>query len=83
MKQANPAIVKDTFAKGPEAWCSYAYHASMVADGRPIFILGTWLAAVSSDGFSFVGFSREVTGRLSMAQFEICRGRGVGSGRPR
>jgi len=35
-------IVKNSFAKGPEGWCSYDYHASMVADGRNIFILSTW-----------------------------------------
>jgi hypothetical protein len=29
------------------------------------------LADTVSYGFSFVGFSREVTGRLSMAEFEI------------
>ncbi len=34
-------VVKNTFAQGPDAWCAYDYHASMVADGRNIFILGT------------------------------------------
>lgn len=34
--------LKNTFVKGPEGWCSYDYHASMVAGGRNIFILTTW-----------------------------------------
>ena len=33
------------------------------------------LGDVQSYGFSFVGFSREVQGRLSMAEFEIVPGR--------
>ena len=33
--------VKNTFTKGPEGWCSYDYHASMVFAGRNIFILTT------------------------------------------
>jgi len=34
--------LKNAFAKGPEGWCSYDYHASMVAGGHNIFILTTW-----------------------------------------
>jgi len=34
--------LRNSFAKGPEGWCSYDYHASMVAGGRNIFILATW-----------------------------------------
>jgi hypothetical protein len=37
-------VIRNSFAKGPEGWCSYDYHASMVADGRNIFILTTWEA---------------------------------------
>jgi hypothetical protein len=33
--------VKNGFEKGPQAWCSYEYHASVVS-GRNIFILATW-----------------------------------------
>ena len=33
--------MKNTFDIGPEAWCSYEYHASVVS-GRNIFILATW-----------------------------------------
>ena len=37
-------MIKNDFDKGPEGWCSYDYHASMVADGSNIFILATWAA---------------------------------------
>jgi len=33
--------MKNSFEKGPEGWCSYDYHASVVA-GRNVFILTTW-----------------------------------------
>ncbi|NKB68314.1 MAG: hypothetical protein GKR89_14730 [Candidatus Latescibacteria bacterium] len=35
-------MLENNFAKGPEGWCSYDYHASMVADKTNIFILATW-----------------------------------------
>ena len=35
-------MIRNGFDKGPEGWCSYDYHASMVADGQNIFILTTW-----------------------------------------
>lgn len=35
-------LVDNSFARGPEGWCSYDYHWSMVADGKNIFILTTW-----------------------------------------
>jgi len=35
-------MLKNTFAKSPEGWCSYDYHASIVAGGQNIFILATW-----------------------------------------
>ena len=35
-------MIRNTFEIGPEGWCSYDYHASMVADVRDIFILSTW-----------------------------------------
>jgi hypothetical protein len=35
-------IVRNRFEKGPEGWCSYEYHWSIVAKGRNIFILTTW-----------------------------------------
>ena len=42
--------MKNNFDKGPEGWCSYDYHASMVADGSNIFILATWTAQGGVDG---------------------------------
>ena len=33
--------LRNTFAKGPEGWCSYDYHWSIVAE-KNIFILTTW-----------------------------------------
>ena len=35
-------MIANAFGKGPEGWCSYDYHASVVADGRNIFVLAAW-----------------------------------------
>ncbi len=35
-------MLRNTFDKGPEGWCSYDYHWSIVAKGHNIFILTTW-----------------------------------------
>ncbi|MBT4101278.1 MAG: hypothetical protein HN559_08075 [Gemmatimonadetes bacterium] len=35
-------MINNSFALGPEGWCSYDYHASVVADGTNVFILSTW-----------------------------------------
>lgn len=35
-------MIRNSFAKGPEGWCSYDYHWSIVAKGSNIFILTTW-----------------------------------------
>ena len=35
-------MLKNRFDKGPEGWCSYDYHASIVAGGTNIFILAAW-----------------------------------------
>jgi hypothetical protein len=34
--------IENRFSRGPEGWCSYDYHASMVSGRTNIFILGTW-----------------------------------------
>ena len=47
-------MIKNNFDKGPEGWCSYDYHASMVADGSNIFILATWAAQGGVDNGSFI-----------------------------
>jgi len=35
-------MIKNSFDKGQEGWCSYDYHWSVVAGGRNIFILTAW-----------------------------------------
>ena len=35
-------MIRNSLDKGPEGWCSYDYHWSVVAKGRNIFILTTW-----------------------------------------
>ena len=47
-------MIKNNFDKGPEGWCSYDYHASIVADGSNIFILATWAAQGGVDNGSFI-----------------------------
>jgi hypothetical protein len=44
------SLIRNTFALGPEAWCAYDYHASMVADGQNIFVLATWAPDGGPDG---------------------------------
>jgi hypothetical protein len=39
-------MIHNRFTRGPEGWCSYDYHASIVSGGANIFILTTW----SKDG---------------------------------
>ena len=34
--------LRNAFTRGPEGWCSYDYHASMISGGQNIFILTTW-----------------------------------------
>ncbi len=36
-------MIRNSFEKGPEGWCSYDYHASMVGGGTNIFVLTTWV----------------------------------------
>ena len=47
------AKIKSNFTKGPEGWCSYEYHASIVA-GTNIFILTTWSPTGGIDGGGYV-----------------------------
>lgn len=35
-------MVRNGFERGPQGWCSYDYHASMVDDGVNVFILAVW-----------------------------------------
>jgi hypothetical protein len=50
------------------------WHRSWAGDPRNPWPLDRVLAQVESYGFSFVGFAREVSGRLCMDEFEIRRG---------
>lgn len=46
--------LENSFAKGPEGWCSYDYHASMVSGGHNVFILTTWQGNGGPDNRGFV-----------------------------
>ncbi|MBT3345310.1 MAG: hypothetical protein HN712_30735 [Gemmatimonadetes bacterium] len=35
-------MIRNSFDRGPQGWCSYDYHGSIVADGTNVFILATW-----------------------------------------
>lgn len=45
-------MIHNTFKKGPEGWCSYDYHASMVDQGTNVFILAVAVpgGGVNGDG---------------------------------
>lgn len=53
-------MIKNSFTKGPEGWCSYDYHASIVADGVNIFVLATWMkeGGVNNGGYIWVDHRR-------------------------
>lgn len=53
-------IIHNSFDKGPEGWCSYDYHASIVAGGHNIFILTTWAreGGVANSGYVWADHSR-------------------------
>ncbi|MSP14147.1 MAG: hypothetical protein EXR62_14475 [Chloroflexi bacterium] len=46
-------MVKNTFDKGPEGWCSYDYHACIVSGRREIFILTSYArqGGVNNSGY--------------------------------
>ena len=52
--------MKNTFDVGPEAWCSYDYHASVVAGVNNIFILATHVktGGVNNSGYVWVDEKR-------------------------
>jgi hypothetical protein len=47
-------MIKNSFDRGPEGWCSYDYHWSIVARGRNIFILTTWEASGGVGGSGYI-----------------------------
>ncbi len=46
-------MIKNDFSKGPQGWCSYEYHASIVT-GQNVFILTTWEAEGGVGGGGYV-----------------------------
>ena len=52
--------MKNSFDKGPESWCSYDYHASIVAGVNNIFILPTHVktGGVNNSGYVWVDQTR-------------------------
>lgn len=42
-------MIDNQFTRGPEGWCSYDYHASMITGGN-VFILATWDPTGGVDG---------------------------------
>ena len=53
-------MLKNSFDSGPDGWCSYDYHASIVAGGSNIFILATWeeIGGVGNSGYVWVDHTR-------------------------
>ena len=53
-------MVKNSFDKGPEAWCSYDYHASIVDDGVNVFVLAVWAktGGVNDSGYIWTNHRR-------------------------
>ena len=47
------AVIETKFVLGPEGWCSYDYHASVIA-GQNIFIQTTWSSDGGVEGGSYV-----------------------------
>lgn len=47
-------MIHNSFSKGPEGWCSYDYHASMVAGGENVFILTSWAKTGGVNGGRYV-----------------------------
>jgi hypothetical protein len=46
-------MVKNCFAKGPEGWCSYDYHASVIA-GAEIFVMTSWRQQGGVNGGGYI-----------------------------
>ena len=47
-------MIKNSFSKGPEGWCSSDHHASMVSGGTNVFILATWVREGGVDNSGYV-----------------------------
>ena len=53
-------MIANSFRRGPEGWCSYDYHASIVGGGTNVFILATFAAqgGVDDSGYIWVDNTR-------------------------
>jgi hypothetical protein len=53
-------VIENSFRQGPEAWCSYDYHASIVGGGTNVFILATFTSqgGVDDSGYIWVDHTR-------------------------
>ncbi|MBI3943494.1 MAG: hypothetical protein HY326_10820 [Chloroflexi bacterium] len=53
-------MIRNSFDKGPESWCSYDYHACILSGGQNIFILTTWLSqgGVNNSGYIWTDHTR-------------------------
>jgi hypothetical protein len=53
-------VIHNRFEMGPEGWCSYDYHASMVSGGTNFFVLAAWEAqgGVESPGYIWTDNTR-------------------------
>jgi len=47
-------MIRNPFIRGPEGWCSYDYHASMVSGKHNVFIMTTWSPTGGVDDGSYV-----------------------------
>ena len=47
-------IIRNTFSRGPESWCSYDYHWSIVAKGNDIFIMTRWESSGGVDNSGYI-----------------------------
>ena len=53
-------MIRNSFDKGPEGWCSYDYHESIVDDGVNVFVLTVWARAggVNDSGYVWTNHRR-------------------------
>ena len=53
-------MIRNSFDKGEEGWCSYDYHASMVDGGKNVFVLTAWetRGGVNNSGYVWVDHTR-------------------------
>jgi hypothetical protein len=46
--------ITNAFNRGPESWCSYDYHASVVSGGQNVFVLAVWAPSGGVDGSGYI-----------------------------